>query len=374
MDDNFHRWVNSHGRSIKERRYHDKSSVTVPTAKLIHSGKDYMLNGFTTADQASIYQVLGERWMDVGMVDSVVLARHNKMLSILFIQPRSAMLETADRLAAVYDREPEKSEALLQNIETYGVWAVIAYHLFKLRDQQVQQEAELTTEQMFDWEQPRAQQPQLADAGGIDQTLAVRLVKAFDGLYGKAVMTNLRVIHDSKDLFIQRLYAKNGRLGVHLRQNYKYTGLARVLEYLRNDRIHTAGPAMTVGPTVQEVSQGDRFAMDGTLAALNDLRTQLKNQLKNKKASQKDLRKRIDETKRQKSARKRTRSEASEDEDGVEVSGDEPDVAFKERMSNIRCFKCHKMGQVTGRVTRCCNRRESSGRQCHSWCCPGCRG
>ncbi|KNC73482.1 hypothetical protein SARC_13958 [Sphaeroforma arctica JP610] len=298
----FHRWVNSHGRTIKERRHHDKCSVTVLAAKLIHSGKDYMLNGFTTADKASIYKVLRERWMDVGMVDSVVLARHNKMLSILFIQPRSAMLETADRLAAGYDKELEKAEALLQNIQTYGVWAVMVYHLFRLPDQQVQDEAELTTEQMFGWEQQGGQQPQMADAGGSDHALAERLAKALDGLMkhlakmgvvaagtsiqvfkvvdeaaqimraqllkettqttregvlngymlecflnphasffiglmrteplnGKTVITNLRVIHDSMDVFI-------------------HTGLAQVLEYLRQERIHADGPATKGAPAV----------------------------------------------------------------------------------------------------------------------------
>ncbi|KNC76446.1 hypothetical protein SARC_11053 [Sphaeroforma arctica JP610] len=104
------------------------------------------------------------------------------MLSILFIQPRSAMLETADKLAAGYDKEPEEAEALLQNIQTYGVWAVMAYHLFRLTYQQVQEEAELTTEQMFSWEQQGGQQPQMADAGGSDHVLVERLAKALDGL------------------------------------------------------------------------------------------------------------------------------------------------------------------------------------------------
>ncbi|KNC74020.1 hypothetical protein SARC_13422 [Sphaeroforma arctica JP610] len=101
--------------------------------------------------------------------------------------------------------------------------------------------------------------------------------------YEKVAMTNLRVIHDSVNVFLQQLYTKN------LRQNYKYTGLARVLEYMCNDRIHAASPAMTDAPTVQAVSQGNRYAMDGTLAALYNLRVQIKNQRKENKTSQKDL-------------------------------------------------------------------------------------
>ncbi|KNC77780.1 hypothetical protein SARC_09772 [Sphaeroforma arctica JP610] len=79
-------------------------------------------------------------------------------------------------------QEPEKAEALLQNIQTYGVWAVMAYHLFRLADQQVQEEAELTTEQMFGWEQQGGQQPQMADAGDSDHALVERLAMALDGL------------------------------------------------------------------------------------------------------------------------------------------------------------------------------------------------
>ncbi|KNC74019.1 hypothetical protein SARC_13421 [Sphaeroforma arctica JP610] len=135
-----------------------------------------MLNGFTTVDQASIYQVLGERWMDIGMVDSVVLARHNKMLSILFIQPRSAMLETANSWRLSMTGNRKRLKRCCRTYKLTGVWAVMAYNLFKLTDQQVQQEAELTTEQ------PGAQQPQIADAEGSDKTLAVRLAKALDGL------------------------------------------------------------------------------------------------------------------------------------------------------------------------------------------------
>ncbi|KNC73483.1 hypothetical protein SARC_13959 [Sphaeroforma arctica JP610] len=53
--------------------------------------------------------------------------------------------------------------------------------------------------------------------------------------------------------------------------------------------------------------------MDGTLAALCDLRAQINNQRMENKASQKDLRKPIDENRRQRPPRKRTRTEALED-------------------------------------------------------------
>ncbi|KNC82750.1 hypothetical protein SARC_04991 [Sphaeroforma arctica JP610] len=171
-------------------------------------------------------------------------------------------------------------------------------------------------------------------------------------VYGKTVMASLRVVHDSIDVFFERLYANNVRLGVLLRQNYKYTGLTQVIVYLRQERIHAAGPSLRGGQAVKEELQGDRYAMDGTLAALGDLRAQLNNQRKENKVSQKDLRKRIDESKRQRGApgekpkQKRTRYEASEEEEEVELSGGEPGEAFKAGMRRIKCFKCHKQGHI----------------------------
>ncbi|KNC76785.1 hypothetical protein SARC_10734 [Sphaeroforma arctica JP610] len=106
--------------------------------KQAHQGNDYLFHGFNTAVQASVRALLGDRWIDIGMIDSVILAKHNQMLAMLFVQPRSSMLETADLLADQYATNPELIESVIQNIQTYGVWAIMAHHLFRLIDRRVQ--------------------------------------------------------------------------------------------------------------------------------------------------------------------------------------------------------------------------------------------
>ncbi|KNC78957.1 hypothetical protein SARC_08635 [Sphaeroforma arctica JP610] len=54
------------------------------------------------------------------------------MLKMLFEEPRSDMLIAADRLAGEFRNSPWKVVAMSQNFQTYGMWAVMGHHLFRI--------------------------------------------------------------------------------------------------------------------------------------------------------------------------------------------------------------------------------------------------
>ncbi|KNC74313.1 hypothetical protein SARC_13136, partial [Sphaeroforma arctica JP610] len=87
----------------------------------------------------------------------------------------SSMLETAERLAKAYAREPEKVKCMLQNLQTYGVWVIIAHFLFKLMDRQAAESAANSTAGLFDL-------AGMTDSGSSDQALGVRLGKLVDAV------------------------------------------------------------------------------------------------------------------------------------------------------------------------------------------------
>ncbi|KNC86137.1 hypothetical protein SARC_01706 [Sphaeroforma arctica JP610] len=117
-DDDWQHWMRTSGQVIKERRAHNPSQVIGATAKQRHAADDFLKKGFNTATQASNRATLGTDLMDIGLVDTVILAKHCDMLKMLFEEPRSDMLITVDRLAGEYRNSPWKVIALLQNLQT----------------------------------------------------------------------------------------------------------------------------------------------------------------------------------------------------------------------------------------------------------------
>ncbi|KNC79417.1 hypothetical protein SARC_08192 [Sphaeroforma arctica JP610] len=205
----------------------------------------------------------------------------------------------------------------------------MAHHLSRLRDRQAEEGAASGTAGLFGME--------MADAGGSDQELGARLGRMstrwsnrgrsphagfFLGLVkvepvnDKAVIPSLDTVHDSIDFFLERLFAKDERIGAHIRQSYRFAGLTQVLVFLKEECAHAGTQGVKTDPTPQEASHGDRYFVDRAMAALSDLCSQLKNQ---RKETQKDLCKLFD--KNTKEPRyvlpvtcRRARSQASEDE------------------------------------------------------------
>ncbi|KNC79691.1 hypothetical protein SARC_07918 [Sphaeroforma arctica JP610] len=348
--------------------------------KQTHQGNDYLFHGFNTAVQSSVRALLGDRWTDIGMIDSVILAKHNQMLAMLFVQPRSSMLETADLLADQYVTNPELIESVIQNIQTYGVWGVQAgttggaAGLFKMapaadaggRDQQLsarlgtymdtllKQMAKAGTVStgapLTDFK--KVEREHLGQAAQLSTTEGLLKVES---VYYDAVMDNLDVVNDTIDVFLERVFIHHKRLGKSVRRSYSIGGLTPVLLTLKEEREERDGPSahgVKAAPTVLTEPQGDWYNMNnGTLAAPSDLRPKLRNQGE-------DLRKLL-KTPRQvtqatgKLTSKRTRPQASDDERGVELSGDDKedaDAAYKQRMKSIKCYTCQKFGHI---ATKC---------------------
>ncbi|KNC85066.1 hypothetical protein SARC_02727 [Sphaeroforma arctica JP610] len=87
--------------------------------------------------------------MAVDMIDSVVLARHNKIVAMLFTQPTSSMLKTLYRLAGLFSKEPEKIECMLHNLHTCGMWEIMAHHSFTLMNRQAEEGGTSSTAGLF---------------------------------------------------------------------------------------------------------------------------------------------------------------------------------------------------------------------------------
>ncbi|KNC77944.1 hypothetical protein SARC_09609 [Sphaeroforma arctica JP610] len=399
-DDDWHRWMGSSGQVIKDRRTHNPSHVVGATAKQRHTASDFLKKGFNTATQASTRATLGKDLMDIGLVDTVVLAKHCDILKMLFEEPRSD--------AGEYRNSPWKVIALLQNLQTYDMWIVMRHHLFRIlahRDAdgaipnnldvfvidlqawngedhvQLAERLMIKLRALVRHEASAVQEDpdcvllhepvmEAAEAMKAHLVVAARLstkdgvianhglgcfqsphatfflgLMRMEPIYGKAVSESMTAIHECMDLFCDRLFMHGKALADNVRLVCHIKGLASVLVMVQNAQGDVAPPPRAKG--------GDRYEIGATLAAINCLHNSLAGQQKDLAEQKRNLRNLLKRNRtpnpntkgadKGKGGQKRPR-DASE-VPGIELSENDDIRAAREAYHNvIRCHNCKQRG------------------------------